>query len=423
MEQLISESLNKYLGSTKLSMGQIASRWGVSTPLLSQIKSGKKKAGLELGLKILREAGVELTDRQKWLESRKTEGEESAKIFEDIKKERTEYRLQKNICDHLTSNPILTDLFLDISLMREKGFSWSGILKNYGEYGLEQVEFLMSSGLVRKEGERYFIVQDKLPHALNAENSFGLMSGIFEIFKRKVKNEDFRGEFHFDITDVSQEGYEELKKLNIEYTKKMVAIVKKNEQPRVTGGIRVIAQNLVGILKVFIIVILTGYLAQDSYAQGNGLTGGASGKVISIDQLSVGDLISFPKGSFSYGKTPRAIIVDHEKKLKVEFKPASLGTPFFETKQDAVDGAIKLNQLLKSGSVSREEALTLARRYMIHCSAGGSAPTVVMNEIETQIRSGAIVPIGFKVEQSYTPEGKPLYRAIGNYLLPCNERD
>ena len=86
MKQIISENLTKYLSSTKLSMGQIASKWGVSTPLLSQIKSGKKKAGLELGLKILREAGVELTDRQKWLESRKTEGQESAKIFEDLKK-------------------------------------------------------------------------------------------------------------------------------------------------------------------------------------------------------------------------------------------------------------------------------------------------------------------------------------------------
>jgi len=423
MEQIISESLNKYLGSTKLSMGQIASRWGVSTPLLSQIKSGKKKAGLELGLKILREAGVELTERQKWLEARKTEGEESAKIFEDLKKERTEFRLQKNICDHLTSNPILTDLFLDISLMKEKGFSWNGILKNYGEYGLEQIDFLMSSGLVRKEGDRYYIIQDKLPHALNPENSFGLMSGIFEIFKRKVKNEDFRGEFHFDITDVSQEGYEELKKLNIEYTKKMVAIIKNNEKPRVTGGIRVIAQNLVGILKVLIVVVLTGYFGQESYAQGNGLTGGASGKVISIDQINVGDLFGVARQSFSYGKTARSTVVDSERKLKVEFKPASLATPLFENKEDAIEGAVKVNQMFKSGSISREEARTLANRYQIHCGSSGTGNGMAMNEIERQIRKGSIVAIGFTVEQSFTPDGKPLYRAIGNYLLPCATKD
>ncbi|PJB54251.1 MAG: hypothetical protein CO099_02550, partial [Bdellovibrio sp. CG_4_9_14_3_um_filter_39_7] len=105
------------------------------------------------------------------------------------------------------------------------------------------------------------------------------------------------------------------------------------------------------------------------------------------------------------------------------FKPASLATPLFESKEDAIEGAVKVNQMFKSGSISREEARTLANRYQIHCGSSGSGNGMAMNEIERQIRKGSIVAIGFIVEQSFTPDGKPLYRAIGNYLLPCATKD
>lgn len=418
MDHIIAENLDKYLNSTRLSMNQVAAKWGVSTPLLSQIKTGKKKAGLELGLKILREAGVDLNVRQQWLEERKTQGEESAKIFDDLKKERVEYRLQKNICEHLAANPILIDLFLDISLMKEKGLSWNGILKNFGEYGLDQVEFLVSAGLVEKRNDRFYIIQDKLPHAINAENSFGLMSGIFEIFRKKVVKQEFRGEFHFDITDVSQEGYEKLKELNIEFTKKMVNIIKETEQARTSGGIRVVAQNLIGVLKILIIAVFANVFIDNSYAQGNGLTGGASGKIITVDQVDVGELIAVPKQSFHYGKSPSTIIIDHEKKVKVEFQPGSFATPMFETKEEAVEGAVKINQIFKEGSINQDDARRLVQRYSVHCR-DNSSDSMASNEAAKQIKKGSVVAIGFNVEQSYTPEGKPLFRAIGNYLIPC----
>lgn len=248
-DTVILENLNNYLDSTRLSMNQVAGKWGVSAPLLSQIKNGKKGPGIELGLRILREAGADLDTRKKWLENKKGNGDEVSKVYEDVRKERIEYKFQKDFCEHLEFNPILLDLFLDISLMNTKGFSWSGVLKNYGEYGLSQAQFLIDSGLVRKEDDRYFIIEDKLPHAIGPESSFGMMEAIFEVLKQKVKKEEFRGEFHFDITDVSPEGYEKLKELNIEFTKKMVDVIKQNEVPRLKGGIRVVAQNLVGVLK------------------------------------------------------------------------------------------------------------------------------------------------------------------------------
>jgi transcriptional regulator with XRE-family HTH domain len=423
MDPIILDNLNQYLDSTRLSMNQVAGKWGVSAPLLSQIRNGKKGPGVELGLRILREAGADLETRKKWLENKKGNGDEVSKVYEDSRKERVEHRLQKNFCEHLEFNPILMDLFLDISLMKTAGFSWSGVLKNYGEYGLSQVQFLIDSGLVRKEDDRYFIVQDKLPHAMNSENSFGLMEAIFEVLKQKVKKEEFQGEFHFDIVDVSPEGYEKLKDLNIEFTKKMISVLKECEMPRLKGGKRIVAQNLVGVLKTLIVVMLVGLFGNDhSYAQGSGLTGGASGKFIAGDSMAIDMIDRAGRTSFTYGRTPRDITVSaNNKREKIQWKPINLATPEFTEKEEALKAAVRLNDILKNGGFSRSESRSIVQKYRSHCHTDGH--TSALKRIYQEISKGGVKPVGFKVIESYSPEGTPRFRAVGNYLAPCLERD
>lgn len=425
-ETIIAESLENLVSSSRLSMSQIASKWGVSTALLSQIKNKKKNPSLELGLKILRESGATLEKRKQWLAVNQKNNNELGLIIEDEKKERVEYRLKKSFSEMLENNPLLLDIFLDISLNKEAGFSWNGILKNYGEYGLELVSNLVDSGLVKKEGDRYFIVQQELPHAIDLENSFGVMKSAFEILKQKAKKEEYRGEFHFDMTDVSPEGYQKLKELNIEYTKKAVAIVKENEMPRSKGGLRIVAQNIVALLKCFAFVFILqalGLSGSEAFAQGSGLTGGGSGKIIQGIDSDLSKLRRSFKVESSGERLPRKITVrDHRDSYEIQFRNAAFQTEFYASEKDAIESVIEMNKSFVRGEVSKSEVQHLLRQGPIsHCES--SVKSTVKTELTKVLQNGGVKPLGFKVEPSYAPDGTPRYKGIVQMAFPCQKKE
>jgi polyhydroxyalkanoate synthesis regulator phasin len=406
---------------------------GVSAALLSQVKNGKKRASLELGLKILRESGASLEERKRWVEERHAEGQELGRIYKDERRKTVEFALKKSLGDLFESTPVLMDLFLDISLMKEKGFSWNGIFKTYGEYGLELVQTLVDSGLIDKKGDRYFVVQDELTYTIDTENSFGIMKSVFESLKQKHKREGFRGEFHFDINDISPVGYTKLKELNVEYTRKMVEIVDKHEMPRVKGGLRVVAQNLVAFLKCFAWVMLLGATTfissmDSSFAQGSGLRGGGSGKVIDASALQISDLkrsfnISGP-GLFTSTRTPYDIRVRaFQETLILEYQKAVLSTPHFAIEEEAVSAVVRLNKALEDGKMSGKEFRHLMQNWPTRC---GQSHHQVKHQLKRKIQelyqqSGTIKPQGFKVFKSFSPEGEERYSAMAAFYLPCPE--
>ncbi|MDC1173909.1 hypothetical protein OAT67_00825 [Bacteriovoracaceae bacterium] len=358
----ISNSLEEYLNGTRLSMNQVATRWGVSTPLLSQIKNGKKKASLELGLKILRESGASINERKRWIESQGSKCSELGKVYKDEQKERVELKLKSNVSELLESHPIMIDIFLDISLMGTTGLSWNSILKNYGEYGFQYINQLIASGIVSKKNDRYFIVHENLPHALNLENSLGMMKSVFDRLKTSAQKEEFKGEFHFDLTDVSKEGYEKLKELNKEYSKKMIKIVKENEMPRIEGGVRIISQNITSILQCFCLIFLFIGSPTLTFAQGGGLTGGGSGMLVDDLNINIEDLKrAMPKGGFPT-KYPYKIRTQHfGETIELVYKPAAYATVYFSKKSDAIDSMIEMNKILQKGNLDSKEAKHIMR--------------------------------------------------------------
>lgn len=427
---VISEQLDGYLSGTRLSMNQVAKKWGVSAPLLSQIKNGKKSPSLELGLKILREAGASLEERKRWMEERYAEGHELGRIYKDERKERVECSLRKSFSDILESNPVILDIFLDISFMKDKGLSWNGVFKNYGEYGLELIQILLESGLVKKTGDRYFIVQDQVPHAIDTENSFGVMKSLFETLKQKVKRESFRGEFYFDLTDISPQGYQQLKNLNLEYTKKMVEIIKNNEMPRMKGGLRIIAQNLVSVLKCFAFIAVLGsvVLSEKAQAQGSGLTGGGSGKLLNPHFIPVKDLrkvndIPEIELGFTSSRQGKLRVRLGSNFYEMEFKKAAFATPFYETEEELVQSVVELNRNLEAGQIANEEARFLVRNLPTHCKDNHRLKSEERTISENVLRQGHIRPTGFKVINSYTADGKPRFSAVAGYYVPCLDKE
>ena len=96
-------------------MDQVAKKWEISTAMLSQIKNGKKRAGIDLGLKILRESGANVEKRKSWLENRYTqESKEYILVQEEFKRKKVEQSLQSEFCEMLESEPVLLDIFLDM---------------------------------------------------------------------------------------------------------------------------------------------------------------------------------------------------------------------------------------------------------------------------------------------------------------------
>lgn len=427
-ESTIAESLESLVNNSRLSMSQIASRWGVSTALLSQIKNKKKSPSLELGLKILRESGATVSERKQWLAFNNNRNNELGLIIEDEKKERVEYRLKKSFSEMLENNPLLLDIFLDISLNAKIGYSWNGVLKNYGEYGLELVTALVDTGLVKKCDDRYFIVQDELPHAIDLENSLGMMKSAFEILKQKAKKEEFKGEFHFDMTDVTPQGYQKLKELNIEYTKKAIAIIKEEEMPRSKGGLRVVAQNIVALLKCFAFVFFVGGLSllttQETFAQGNGVTGGGSGKIIQGIESNLRTLKRSSNIITNGERLPYAIrIRDNDKNYKIHYQNAAFKTDFYSSEKDAVESVIEMNKSFIQGAVSSDEARHLIFHSPLkHCETRGSTRASIERKIQDLIKNGGVKPLGFKVEPSYAPDGTPRYQGLIQVGFPCQEK-
>lgn len=428
IDVMVSQRLDDLIKGSRLSMNQIAGKWGVSAPLLSQIKNGKKKPSLELGLRILRESGASLEERKRWVEERHAEGQELGRIYRDERKETVEFALKKSLGDLFESTPVLMDLFLDISLMKDKGLSWNGVFKHYGEYGLELAATLIDSGLVKKEGDRYYIIQEEFTHIIDTENSLGIMKSVFEVLKQKYKREGFKGEFNFLINDISPQAYQQLKDLNVEYAKKADAIINANELPRMKGGLRVVSQNIVSLLKCFAFIFLLGSsFLQETQAQGSGLGGGGSGKIVEGAYLSVKDLRRVINANMQGIPRPERTndirIRSFSETYTLEYNTTAMTTPLFKTKQEVIDAIVKLNERLSEGAINDEEARHLSRNLSIRCkSSRGGSNFHVKRAMEKAFKeAGIIKPLGFNIHDSYSPQGEPRYSGVAAYNIPCEE--
>lgn len=418
-DQLLAERLEHYINNSRLSMNQIATKWGVSAPLLSLIKNQKKKAGVNLSLKILRESGSTLEQRKKWLDGRiNEEGQEVSLVMNDLAKNRIEKKLQNNLCEAMENNPILMDIFLDISLMGEQGVSRNAIIRNYGEYGLSMVKFLLESGTVKHDNSSYTIVEKNVSHAFNEESSFNLMKSILELMKQKVKEEKFKGEFHFDISDISPTGFEKLNTLTKEYIKASTQILEEYEMPRLKGGVRIASQALCSVLKcVSIILPLAGLLMHTTTYASGGITGGASGN----SRIGTVQSVSSSVQPLAVTSIPRPKSIKINSTIKIDFVNATFSTPTYESKIEAIKSIVLINEQLERGQLNKEELKNLLDNYPTGCDLSSSR-SYLKNQLERALNEGNVTARGFEIKESYSPQGEPLYRAVGNFYVPCPKK-
>lgn len=408
MNNLISSALNSYLGGTRLSMDQVAKKWSISTAMLSQIKNGKKRAGIDLGLKILRENGTDIETRKKWLDSRKIEeSSEYLIVKEELQKNKIKKNLQEEFSKLLEHEPALLDIFLDIAIAEEKGISWNSIYKNYGEYGTNLVDSLVETALVRLEDNRFFIDVENAKFITNELTSFGIVKAIIEMQKTRKKRGQFEGELRYNISDISKEAFSDLVELNLSYVKKTREIIDNNELHRLQGGVRVVCQSLVSIAKGSLCLLLIFNLM--GKAEAGGIEGGSSTRVlggIEGGSSSIINSIRKPRDfsgrfgvKYQYEKTQ--LVVSHA----------------FDNKQNAIDAIVDLNKEFENGKYNKTILRRITVRNREECR-GTSLDRIMKSES----RKASIKPIGFNILESFNGKGEPRYSIKADYYVPCERK-
>lgn len=413
-DEILKDRLSGFLSQTRLSMNQIADRWNVSSPMLSQIKNGKKKAGIDLGLKILRESGADVNERRSWLESRYFEESKEANLIQkSLQETKFEKDLQKSFCEKMESNPVLVDIVLDITNAEEDGISWNQIFQAYGDYGIAMANELIELGVAKYIDGHYQIVDVNTIHIWDAEAGFNLVSGIIDRMKIQYLKNKPEHKFNFSISDVSKEGLAKLEALHQEFTAKSQKIIDENKNHRINGGFRVISQNLLGLLKSIVFITLIYGWSLDSYA--GGFQGGSNGT------LPTGKFLM--QNSFNYRGD------------QYEWRTYSIvfrNIPM-ENRQIAIDAAVNTMDALAMGDASEDFIRKLYRsdsRNMRNSQRKEERCTNYKSRrrVKELLSSGVIKPESFKVsdpvfQQDESGQYKEYYSYNFRVEFPCRLKD
>lgn len=407
---VVSDALNTYLSNTRLSMEQVAGKWNISSAMLSQIKNGKKRAGIDLGLKILRESGSDLDKRKTWLEKRHTEeSDEYHLIKEETQKRKIETTLQNEFSKILESQPILLDIFLDIALAEKNGISWNSIYKNYGDHGADLVMTLVDAKIVLHQDDKFFINEVNAYFISDDLTSFGIVKAIIELQQNRKRRNQFKGELKYDVTDISKEAYDELITLNKDYVGKVRVILQENEMHRLAGGIRVVCQSLVSLAKGSLcLLLLLSMFQTDSYAGGIG--GGASDQVAGGIGGGSSELIrAFKRPRDFTGRFGKRFI----------YEKASLSVPHhFTEKEQAVQEMVELNKRLVEGSYDKGILRRMNVRPNDKCK---SSQNLNSHSMRSALKKGGIKPLGFSLYESFSALGEPRFTIKADFYVPCEK--
>lgn len=415
-KEVISKYLKNYLSGTRLSMSQVAKKWGVSTALLSQIKNKKKVPGLEFGLRILREANADLKVREDWAKKETGDNGEVAKLQYDIERCRNEIHLNEKIAQQLQSDHLMADIFMDISYMNESGLGVQTIIREYGKLGIKKANKLCELNLVELSESKYRKLNFGKPHFLTPRTSFEFVGDILKVQAKKIETGDFRGEFNFELNDVPEEIYKELKEMHKDYVKEVIEKIQKYQKPNLKGGRRVIVQMLTSALKcILFISLFSAFSSEVIFAgdEGNGLGGGASGVIrsINIEDIYKGSTnqMIFQGAKYPYVSQLKKYV---EEKQEASYEKWAFRSKAFDSREDARDFAVSANNIIVNWRITDDRI----QRKMFHRMP---SKCIWSSRIIADLDNDLIKPVGFDIKKYYSPDGREQFKAESNFFVPC----
>jgi transcriptional regulator with XRE-family HTH domain len=281
--ETLNKELNSYLGTSKLSLSQVAKRLGVSKGHLSEIKNGKAQPALNTGLRILKMCGLETEHRKAWAHFYNTSiSEEYLEVHDDWEKEHSR-KLTEKVSILLAKDIELMNAYVDIVGEEEKGMELVELRMEYGKPIEKKLQKLVAQEVLAIETtEIGKVYKAGLVDPIITKNaSYDLIKSVVEVQQFNFQSGEHKGAFKFHINDVDQEGYEQLEQLLERTMKEASEIFLNNQKTRKEGGERFAFEIMLGKLKSFVIFALLSFAAfnmnmETSYAQGGGLSGGSS---------------------------------------------------------------------------------------------------------------------------------------------------
>lgn len=280
-QDLLRHAVESYLHQSHLSLSALAGKLDISKSHLSDIKNGKAKAGLDLGLKILKRCGADLNMRREWLdEYMKEEVPEYSDLQQTAVADSSSSKLSQEFCQRLETNSTLMHIILDVMEQGELGLARSDILTRYGQAGIEFAESLVEAGLVVSRLERYYASDQRLQ--LSRKSSYSFVENTLREQREKYLAGQYEGRFEFQVDDVTEVAMEELFQLHQDYMKRAAEIVKKvRHQDGAKKCKRVMVQAMTSVLRNNLVVMVMGALLtffslSDAIADGGGLGGGSN---------------------------------------------------------------------------------------------------------------------------------------------------
>lgn len=416
IDLMISSALNNYLGSTRLSMDQVAKKWGVSTAMLSLVKNNKKAVGIDLGLKILRESGSDSRKRKQWLERKVYSlSQESQLVDKELSGLKETNHVKNNICQQLGQSKILLDIFLDIALAEEIGFSRNAVLKYYGQRGLLEVNTLLTAELCIYDAKysRYYINEENSVFAYDQRSTFEIVSNLLNEQKINFYNSNFQGKLEFDVSDVTEEGYRELKKLQKEYQVKVRNVLQENQSHRTKGGIRVFAQSIISILKTTTLILIVSVISNNSFG-----LGGVTGTAGDDNELPVKREFN-QKYSVKLSGLRKLIIKGNLATIgqaEYKFRNTHSYTKYFQNKQDAIDHAVR-----KQHDIALYTDQKSMQNLISNSTQRGLCEHMVIGKGKNYNKNFFRFN-GFSIKEDYDLHGQVRYRARINLDVLCKKK-
>jgi hypothetical protein len=430
----VATTLSAYLGKTRLSMEQVAKKWEVSSAMLSLVKNNKKSVGIDLGLKILRESGIAPVKRKQWLERKVFSlSEESKLVDHDLKNQQKITQIKSSICEQLGQSKVLLDIFLDITLSEDEGIPYKNILRDYGKSGIQKVETLITAGICRYEQYSYFVNDVDNIFAYDPRSSFEVVNNLIREQRLNFLNDDFKGKLEFDVTDISEDAYKELKALQKDYQKKLRQILSKNQTHRNKGGLRVFTQSIVSILKTTTVAIILTTLSPIEIQATGGVTGSA-GDDKRISNTYMGGVT----GSAGDGDIKLPTAMRHAKPLKInlgtfsklvingetatlnhkpfQFRSTHVKTDFFDNKEDAIRAGVDKQYEVATNTYAKDYLNIIANSSQRGKCAHYIAPK------RKPLHKNFFRFKGFQLEESFDIKGNQRFRAKVNLDILCRKK-
>lgn len=227
LRSLILERMN----ASRLSLRQHATRWGISSSLLSQVKNRKRKVGLDLALKVMRDCKVSLERQDQVVSSfQAKKSREFHNLKADLIYAQKKEFLSKSFSKLLVSYPFAVDIFLDIALAEEDGRSVAFIMKRYGQSGLQVAEMFSESEFVQKRLSRFYIKQIGHLFSPSKQSLFELINLINQRLKGKVDAQKFNGSFYLEVREITEDGFNELQKLQVKQILEVQSLLNEYEK-------------------------------------------------------------------------------------------------------------------------------------------------------------------------------------------------